>query len=95
MVRKNKKRENYDLKAMNATNPRFWQNFVIPAVLKRDKYKCINCGTKENLHVSHNHYGIDITIKDLETLCAKCHKAKDKKKGIYVKNYRNKIQDKV
>ena len=80
MVRKDKKREMYDLKAMNANNPRFWQEFVIQTVLKRDNYTCLNCGSKENLDVAHKRYGIDITIDDLITLCRKCHKAFDKKK---------------
>jgi 5-methylcytosine-specific restriction endonuclease McrA len=54
---------------------RFFQENVRPVVLKRDKHKCVKCGSKENLDVSHKRYSLlDLTIKDLETLCRSCHK---------------------
>jgi len=65
---------------------RFWETYVIPCVLKRDCYKCLKCGSKKNLDVSHKRYGIDITIKDLETLCRSCHKLKDNYKGELKEN---------
>ena len=45
-------------------------------IFKRDKYTCRSCGTKENLTVHHiiprAEGGKDV-MKNLETLCIKCH----------------------
>lgn len=48
-------------------------------VLKRDNYKCVICGSKDNLHVHHlNSYNLDkdnrINPNNGITLCSKCHK---------------------
>ncbi len=47
------------------------------AVLKRDGWKCQNCGTSENLHIHHicrrSAQGADVE-KNLITLCARCHR---------------------
>lgn len=51
-------------------------------VLKRDKYRCIRCGSTESLQVAHEH-GTYIksfdnrSIKNLMTLCISCHRAYD------------------
>lgn len=49
------------------------------AVLKRDRYKCVECGSTENIHVHHKQYRSNEGSNDLDnlvTLCAKCHKKK-------------------
>ena len=48
------------------------------AVLKRDDYQCVQCGSRVELHVDHLHYpgfGRE-KPKDLQTLCAVCHAKK-------------------
>ncbi len=53
----------------------FYDNFVKPLVLKRDKNKCTKCGSADNLVVHHKHYDMDtLTYYDLVTLCRSCHK---------------------
>lgn len=66
---------------------RFFQDLVAPAVMRRDGNKCVKCGSVKNLEISHNRYGEDITMKDLETLCRSCHKKKDHALGLFVKTY--------
>lgn len=73
----------------------FYITIVNPAVLKRDNYTCIRCGSKKNLEVSHNFYGNKVTIKDLETLCRGCHKKKDYALGLFSKNYSAKIKGRI
>ena len=49
-------------------------------ILKRDGWKCTKCGGKYNLHVHHltyEHVGEEL-LKDLKTLCRKCHEAQHK-----------------
>jgi hypothetical protein len=42
------------------------------AVLKRDNYSCVACGTKNNLEVHHISTHIDV-VDNLVTLCHNCH----------------------
>jgi len=45
-------------------------------VMARDSFQCMRCGYKRNLQVHHRTYanfGRE-DLKDLETLCKKCHK---------------------
>lgn len=46
-------------------------------VLARDRYRCTQCGSTENLHVHHvcarKHHGPD-QMDNLQTLCASCHR---------------------
>lgn len=43
--------------------------------LKKDGFKCVRCGSIENLQIHHlsnyNYYAPD--VEQLETLCKKCH----------------------
>ena len=49
-------------------------------ILKRDKYKCTACGSKNHLQVHHTFYYADYPNPweypndSLITLCAKCHR---------------------
>ena len=46
-------------------------------ILKRDGFKCKECGIKENLHIHHIKYKHGSNLKkDLITLCVDCHKTK-------------------
>lgn len=53
-----------------------WREELRPAAMKRDGWKCQNCGNEFNLRVHHIRYpkilGTE-TIDDLVTLCEKCH----------------------
>ena len=40
--------------------------------LERDKYKCVRCGSPENICIHHNN-GLSNELEDLITLCRKCH----------------------
>lgn len=45
-------------------------------VLKRDEYKCVKCGSQENLEIDHIDYkyvGIEYN-HHLRTLCRTCHR---------------------
>lgn len=45
------------------------------ACLHRDRHRCRNCGTTENLqihHIKYSKWGTE-KLKDLITLCSKCH----------------------
>ena len=53
-------------------------------ILKRDGYKCLNCGCTEHLHIHHTQYHFFKTLKHkkepwdypskyLITLCQRCH----------------------
>lgn len=55
-----------------------WKNNIRPIVWKRDKEKCVRCGVTLKLtecHIDHIKSGIMGTnkIKNLRTLCRKCH----------------------
>lgn len=53
-----------------------WWTHRRPAALKRDEYKCLNCKTMKNLNVHHiipRKLGGTDDLKNLRTLCAKCH----------------------
>lgn len=58
-------------------NSPYW-DMVRKRVLKRDSYKCIICKSEEKLQIHHNtykhHFQEHKHLKDLMTLCAKCHK---------------------
>jgi len=48
-------------------------------ILQRDKFKCVECGYENNLHVHHLYYVYDKMAwqypnNALVTLCSKCHK---------------------
>ncbi len=51
-------------------------------VLKRDGWRCQNCGAMENLQVHHirwrSHLGHDVS-ENLITLCARCHECEHRK----------------
>jgi len=46
------------------------------AVLQRDGFRCVRCGSKNNLQVHHKTYRniFNEPLSDLITLCKKCHK---------------------
>ena len=56
----------------------FIELYVKPVIFKRDKNKCVKCGSTKRLELAHKRYGSDLTIKDFETLCKKCHVNEDK-----------------
>ena len=58
----------------NGIDRDFWFNVVVPAVKKRDNYKCKKCNGKKNLDVHHLSYDIDINWDSLITLCRRCHR---------------------
>lgn len=55
-------------------------------VLKRDKNKCVKCGSKKNLHIHHiihvEHGGTN-EISNLQTLCDLCHMGEHKGETVY------------
>jgi hypothetical protein len=55
----------------------YWKRIRLE-VLKRDKFACVKCGSKKDLHVDHIKYGPwgDENIVDLQTLCRVCHQKK-------------------
>lgn len=66
-------------------------------ILKRDKFRCCNCGSSSGLEVHHRQYQIfkhtgsflkPWSYKDnnLVTLCARCHKVGHKKYKVPVFN---------
>ena len=52
-------------------------------VWKRDKGKCVLCGSKKNLHFDHDlpfsKGGTSLTVKNIKLLCAKCNLKKSNK----------------
>jgi 5-methylcytosine-specific restriction endonuclease McrA len=54
-----------------------WLEGVRPAVLKRDRYQYVQCGSKHRLQVHHDtydHVGNEMKhLGDLRTLCKTCH----------------------
>ena len=59
---------------------RRWSQKNKKLCLKRDKYRCVNCGSKNNLNVHHiDNNGPQRTnspnnnLDNLQTLCYKCH----------------------
>ena len=54
----------------------YWKEVKI-RVLKRDGFKCTNCGKKGMLEVHHstykNHFKEHNNLGDLHTLCVNCH----------------------
>jgi len=60
---------------------KYWRE-VRMAVLKRDGFMCVMCGSKVDLHVDHKRYPKtfgDENLDWLQTLCLVCHNAKTKK----------------
>lgn len=55
-------------------------------VLKRDKKKCVKCGSKTNLHIHHikhvEHGGTN-ELSNLQTLCDLCHMGEHKNEMVY------------
>jgi 5-methylcytosine-specific restriction endonuclease McrA len=57
-----------------------------PLVLKRDKYKCTECGSMTNLEVHHikaRSKGGSDEMNNLTTLCLMCHAKKHKGEAIH------------
>lgn len=56
------------------------------AVLKRDKWKCTKCGSKNDLQIHHKTYrsngGTD-ELENLVTLCGFCHAEEHKGEPVY------------
>lgn len=56
-------------------------------VLKRDGYKCVRCGSPEELTMDHVHpvrLGATMTNKwNIRTLCWPCHKARNRGEWNY------------
>lgn len=52
-------------------------------VWKRDKGRCVNCGSTENLHFDHiipfSKGGSSLDSKNIQILCSKCNLAKHDK----------------
>jgi hypothetical protein len=44
-------------------------------VKMRDNFRCVRCGSSEDLRVHHKNGTKSHRIEDLETLCLKCHHA--------------------
>lgn len=72
----------------NPENEDIEHNRIIPAsvkmeVWKRDKGKCVMCGSNKNLHFDHiipfSKGGSSITAKNIQLLCAKCNLSKHDK----------------
>ena len=66
---------------------RKWQ-YIRSEVLKRDGFKCMQCGGKENLqvhHLSYKHLYNELGyLEELCTLCRECHdKETNKGKQLY------------
>lgn len=55
-----------------------------PSVLRRDDYRCVDCGNEENLIVHHidGSKGKNNEMKNLVTLCRRCHPKRHKKMMI-------------
>lgn len=56
-------------------------------ILKRDQFKCKNCGSSENLHIHHKVYEKGLKAweaknENLITLCSECHAKEHDKKPI-------------
>lgn len=49
--------------------------------LKLDKHRCVRCGSKTQLEIHHKTYARrgHESMRDLQTLCAKCHRAEHRK----------------
>ena len=60
----------------NFLKSKYWRE-VKKLVLKRDKYKCIICGSSKELNIHHssykNHFNEHNHLEDLDTLCRKHH----------------------
>lgn len=51
------------------------------ATIRRDNHKCVKCGSSENLtadHIKPLIMGGEDCLENLQTLCLKCHREKDK-----------------
>jgi hypothetical protein len=77
--------QRYRVVAQNGFRRHFWETIVIPTVLKRDNHECQHCSSKRKLDVAHSRYGLDITMRELITLCRSCHKKMDYSKQNWVK----------
>lgn len=63
-------------KVVKIYHTKMWQ-WTRAQILRRDKYKCIRCGSRKGLEVHHIHPlesgGAPFTQANLETLCRDCH----------------------
>lgn len=73
LLSKLKNRKNYKVFLLSE----YWQH-VRMKVLRRDKFTCIRCGSKNNLEVHHETYTIHFkehkNLNKLHTLCSNCHR---------------------
>jgi len=55
----------------------YWRRIRLE-VLRRDKFACVQCQSKKDLHVDHIRYGEwgNEKLEDLQTLCRVCHQKK-------------------
>jgi Restriction endonuclease len=86
-------------------NSRLWKDNVRPYIIKRDNYKCKQCGSSIDLEVHHiihlspdniNDPNITVNERNLITLCRDCHfkvHEQDKIKGIVNKNKFNIVDE--
>jgi DNA-directed RNA polymerase subunit RPC12/RpoP len=65
-------------------------------ILAKDSYKCVSCGSPDNLTIDHMRYpkdrrmtrqlAKDFPVDECQTLCAFCHKEKNRKNGLVYMN---------
>lgn len=62
------------------------RKYIRPHILKRDNYKCVKCGSSENITIHHKieiSQGGNDSEENLITLCYKCHALEHKNEQIY------------
>jgi len=81
-----KNKSNINNETINSTNTEDYDKFlksvywlrIRKSTLRRDKNRCIKCGSKLNLQIHHltyvHHYDEHNHLEDLITLCEICHK---------------------
>jgi hypothetical protein len=70
--------ENFSLQNQRTPIP----SYIKEAVWKRDKQRCVNCGSRENLEFDHNipvSKGGSNSINNIQLLCQKCNRTKSNK----------------
>ncbi len=73
----------------------FWRRFVVPAVRRKDRNKCLLCGEDNPRDIHHTKY-VNAGLFDLASLCRKCHRllhtkniGVDKLQNILEKQFKN------